>query len=285
MSNEALVRSLRELSNFDDIIDFKRYPIKDLSTPAAQELLKKCRKSIAEVGACELPEFVTPRALQLLQDESTALEKHAFFKPVTGNPYLAPGDAALAKDHPLNLTETTRVGVIAYDQYPELSLLRRIYEYDPIMKFVGAIMQLPAIYRYGDPMGGLNLSVMVKDDYLRWHFDQTDFVTSLSVQATEKGGEFEYVPLIRNEKSENYDAVQKLLLGDRSGVIRIQNNPGTFLLFKGRYSIHRVTPIAGKTTRLMGLFGYDSQPDVCSTPHLLEMRYGRQKPLTTKPTF
>jgi hypothetical protein len=285
MSNEALVRSLQELSNFDDIIDFKHYPIKDLSTPAAQELLKKCRKSIAEVGACELPDFVTPRALKLLQDESALLEKQAFFKPVTGNPYLAPGDATLAKDHPLNLTETTRVGVIAYDQYPELSLLRRIYEYDPIMKFVGAIMQLPAIYRYGDPMGGLNLSVMVKDDYLRWHFDQTDFVTSLSVQATEKGGEFEYVPLIRSEKSENYDEVQKLLLGDRSRVIRIQNNPGTFLLFKGRYSIHRVTPITGKTTRQMGLFGYDSQPNVCSTPHLLEMRYGRQKPLTTKPIF
>jgi hypothetical protein len=285
MSNEALVKSLKELSNFDDIIDFKRYPIKDLSTPAAQELLKKCRKSIADVGACELPEFVKPRALKLLQAESAVLEKQAFFKPVTGNPYLAPGDATLPKDHPRNLTETTRVGVIAYDQYPELSLLRRIYEYDPIMKFVGAIMQLPAIYRYGDPMGGLNLAVMVKDDYLRWHFDQTDFVTSLSVQSTEKGGEFEYVPLIRDEKSENYDAVKKLLLGDRSHVIRIQNNPGTFLLFKGRYSIHRVTPIAGRTTRLMGLFGYDSQPDVHSTPHLLEMRYGRQKPLTTKPTF
>jgi len=285
MSNEALIQSLKELSNFDHIINFKRYPIKDLSAPAAQELLKQCRKSIAELGACELPDFVTPRALELLKQESRALEKNAFFKPVTGNPYLAPGDDKLPKDHPLNMTETTRVGVIAYDQFPEISLLRRIYEYDPLMNFVGTIMQLPAIYRYGDPMGGLNLSVMGEDDYLRWHFDQTDFVTSLSVENSEAGGEFEYVPLIRNDKSENYDEVKKLLKGDRSRVTRIQNHPGTFLLFKGRYSIHRVTPIKGKTTRLMGLFGFDSQPNVCSTPHLLEMRYGRQKALATKPTF
>ena len=285
MSNEALVKSLKELSNFDDIINFKRYPIKDLNAPAAQDLLKQCRKSIAELGACEMPDFVTPRALQLLQEESRALESHAFFKPVTGNAYLAPGDDKLPKDHPVNMTETTRVGVIAYDQYPVISLLRRIYEYDPLMKFVGAIMQLPAIYRYGDPMGGLNLSVMVKNDYLRWHFDQTDFVTSLSVQSSESGGEFEYVPLIRSEKSENYDEVKKLLLGDNSRVIRIKNHPGTLVLFKGRYSIHRVTPIQGKSSRLMGLFGFDSQPNVCSTPHLLEMRYGRQKALTTPPTF
>lgn len=285
MSNEALVRALGELSNFDQIINFKRYPIKDLNTPAAQDLLKQCQKSIAELGACEMPDFVTPRALTLLQQESKVLETSAFFKPVTGNAYLAPGNDQLPKDHPVNMTETTRVGVIAYDQYPEISLLRRIYEYDPLMKFVGAIMQLPAIYRYGDPMGGLNLAVMVKDDYLRWHFDQTDFVTSLSVQATEEGGEFEYVPLIRNEKSENYEDVKKLLKGDNSRVVRIKNHPGTLVLFKGRYSIHRVTPIKGKTSRLMGLFGFDSQPNVCSTPHLLEMRYGRQKPLEKKPTF
>jgi hypothetical protein len=285
MSNEALVKSLKELANFEDIINFKRYPIKDLSTPATQELLKHCRKSIAELGACEMPDFVTPRALKLLQEESRVLEKGAFFKPVAGNAYLAPSDDKLPKDHPINMTETTRVGVIAYDQYPEISLLRRIYEYDPLMKFVGAIMQLPAIYRYGDPMGGLNLAVMVKDDYLRWHFDQTDFVTSLSVQESDAGGEFEYVPLIRSDKSENYDDVKKLLKGDNSRVIRIKNHPGTLVLFKGRYSIHRVTPIKGQTSRLMGLFGFDSQPNVCSTPHLLEMRYGRQKPLATKPTF
>jgi hypothetical protein len=240
---------------------------------------------MAELGACEMPEFISNKALELLQAESAILEKQAFYKPVNANAYLKPGDDSLPKDHPLNMTENTNVGVIAYDQYPEDSLLRRIYEYNPLMDFVGAIMNLPAIYRYGDPMGGLNLSVMRDTDYLRWHFDQTDFVTSLSIQSSDQGGEFEYAPLIRNSENENYDAVRKLLNGDRSLVTRITNKPGTLVLFKGRYSIHRVTPIVGRKNRLMGLFGFDSKPDVRSTPHLLEMRYGRQQPVSKKPTF
>ena len=285
MSNEQLIKDLQSLSDFDHIIDFKKYPIKDLKSAEAQKLLQACRQEVAATGACEMEGFVTAAALDLMQRESRVLEKYAFFKPVVGNAYLAPGDPSLPKDHPLNMTETTRVGVIAYDQYPDISLLRRIYEYDPLMKFIGAIMELPEIHRYGDPMGGLNLSVMVDQDYLRWHFDQTDFVTSLSIQNADQGGEFEYVPLIRSESAENYADVKKLIQGDRSRVIRITNKPGTLVLFKGRYSIHRVTPIQGKTPRLMGLFGFDSKPNVCSTQHLLEMRYGRQKPLANKPTF
>ncbi len=285
MSNQQLINDLNAMYDFDKIINFAKYPVKDLGSPAAKHLLAACRQQVAKTGACEMEDFVTPAALNLMQRESLALEPNAFFKPVVGNAYLAPGDPNLPTDHPLNMTETTRVGVIAYDQYPENSLLRRIYEYDPLMYFIGAIMELPEIHRYGDPMGGLNLSVMVDQDYLRWHFDQTDFVTSLSIQNADKGGEFEYVPLIRSETNENYPEVKKLIAGDYSRVIRITNKPGTLVLFKGRYSIHRVTPIQGKTPRLMGLFGFDSKPNVCSTPHLLEMRYGRQKPLAQKPTF
>jgi hypothetical protein len=285
MSRESLIKDLNALNDFNQIINFKKYPIQDLNAPAAKELLAKCQESIATHGACEMPEFISEEALRLLQRESAVLAEGAFFKPVEGNAYLAPGDKNLPSDHPLNMTETTRVGVIAYDQYPKIALLRRIYEYDPLMRFIGAIMRLPAIYRYGDPMGGLNLSVMVKDDYLRWHFDQTDFVTSLSIRNSETGGEFEYVPLIRTEDAENYGDVKKLLSGDNSRVIKITNKPGTLVLFKGRYSIHRVTKIAGPTSRLMGLFGFDSKPDVRSTPHLLEMRYGRKTALDVPPEF
>ena len=284
-SNAALILSLRELTDFNHIINFKKYPILDLMSPGAQTLLNTCRKSIAELGACELPDFITPKALSVLQSESAILQKNAFYKAVEANAYLKPGDPSLPEDHPLNMTEPTNVGVIAYDQYPENSLLRRIYEWNPLMEFIGAILNLPAIYRYGDPMGGLNLAVMRKTDYLRWHFDQTDFVTSLSIQGSESGGEFEYAPLIRTETNENFSDVKRLLTGDRSKVTKIKNIPGTLVLFKGRFSIHRVTPITGDRQRWMGLFGFDSKPNVCNTPHLLEMRYGRQQPLATKPIF
>lgn len=285
MTHQTLVTALQECNDWSKIINFDAYPIQDLTTPAAKELLTKCRTSMKKLGACEMPDFVRPMALELLKAECAVLEKESFFKRVVANAYLAPGDTSLPKDHPLNMTEDTNVGVVAYDQFPELSLLKKIYEYPALINFVGAILELPEIHPYGDPMGALNLSVMRNTDYLRWHFDQTDFVTSLAIQAGESGGNFEYVPMIRDAKNENYDAVQALLKGDRSRVVHLENRPGTLVLFQGRYSIHRVTPIVGSRPRWIGLFGYDSKPNVMSTPHLREMRYGRQAALTQRPKF
>lgn len=285
MNRDVLIKALQDCNDWSKIINFADYPIQDLSSPAGQKLLSYCRGEMKKLGACELPGFVTPMALDLLQKESVFLEKKAFYKRIFANPYLAPGDESLPDDHPKNLKEDTNVGAVAYDQFPELSLLKRIYEYPHLMQFIGKVLELPEIHPYGDPMGALNLSVMNNGDYLRWHFDQTDFVTSLAIQAGESGGNFEYVPMIRDQHNENFDQVRALLKGDRSRVVHLENRPGTFVLFMGRYSIHRVTPVVGPRPRWIGLFGFDSKPGVVSTPHLREMRYGRQDALTERPSF
>jgi hypothetical protein len=51
--------------------------------------------------------------------------------------------------------------------------------------------------------------------------------------------------------------------------------PGTLLVFAGRYSIHRVSPIVGDTPRLVALLGYDAKPGTMSSELLKEVRYGR----------
>jgi len=40
-------------------------------------------------------------------------------------------------------------------------------------------------------------------------------------------------------------------------------------------TMHRVTPIHGSTSRLVGLFGYDTKPGTMSSDLLKEVRYGR----------
>ena len=67
----------------------------------------------------------------------------------------------------------------------------------------GAHPQPHRLYRYADPMGALNLAVMGEGERLHWHFDQTDFVTSIALRPSEAGGDFEYVPLIRSAIDEN----------------------------------------------------------------------------------
>lgn len=264
---------------FQGLVDLEAYPILDLANPKTKEVISKAKYQLDKVGAAEMPGFLTHEGIERLVKESVQLENAAYWNALTGNAYLDEPENSLPENHVRRWRESTSLGAVGYDQFPEHFLLRKIYEWECFINFIGEVLSLPKLYRYADPMGALNLSVMKQRDYLRWHFDQSDFVTSLSVRNSEKGGDFEYAPRIRGPQNENYDEVGKLLKGDRSRVVTIPNHPGTLLVFQGRYSIHRVTEIQGKTSRLIGLFGYADKPGVMSSDYLRKIRYGRTEPL------
>jgi len=266
---------MRELESPAELVDLHRYPIDGLSSPAARELARHCRRQLDETGACELPEFLTRDAVAMLVQEGDALSPLAYHSVVTGTAYLEVPDRSWPTDHPRRFLDKTSVGVIAYDQFPADSPLRRLYEWDVLMSFVAAALDKERLYRYADPMGALNLAVMGDGERLHWHYDQTDFVTSIALRASEGGGDFEYVPLIRSATDENYPRVKRLFDGDIEGVVRVPMHPGTLLLFEGRNSIHRVTPIHGDTTRLVALLAYDTKPGTRSSKILQMARYGR----------
>lgn len=262
-----------------EVISLESYPIEDLAAPKARELIKHCQNELETKGACELKQFLTQWGLKQLVEDGVRLEPLAYHNALVGNAYLDEPSPDLPEDHVRRMTEPTSLGAVAYDQFPRESVLRKIFEWDPMMLFIGAVLELPKIYRYGDPMGALNLAVMKDGDYLRWHFDQTDFVSSLAVRSADEGGHFEYVPMIRNSHEEKYEQVRAILNGSREGVIKVENDPGSLVLFKGRYSLHRVTPIKGNTSRLIGLFGFDTKEGVNSSDHLRKIRYGRTEAL------
>jgi len=258
------------------LIDLERYPILDLASAAARKLTRHCLEQLDRSGACELPGFLTPQAVELLVREGDQLSALAYHSAATGTAYLEIPDASWPEDHPRKIFDHTSVGVIAYDQFPATSLLRRLYEWEPLMDFIGAALSKERLYRYADPFGALNLAVMGDGERLHWHFDQTDFVTSIALRAADRGGDFEYVPLIRSAADENYQHVKRVLLGSDDSVVRVPMHPGTLLLFEGRNSIHRVTPIAGRTTRLVALLAYDTKPGTRSNKLLQRARYGRE---------
>ncbi len=277
----VLLRGRMALENqwFQGLVDLEVYPILDLENRKIKEVISRAKCQLDQLGAAEMTGFLTPHGVKKLTEESVQMEQSAYWNALTGNAYLDEPEASLPENHIRRWTESTSLGAVGYDQFPEHFLLRRIYEWEPFMNFIREVLSLPKLYRYADPMGALNLSVMKKGDYLRWHFDQSDFVTSLAVRNSEVGGEFEYAPRIRAPKNENYEDVGKLLKGDRTKVVTIPNHPGTLLVFQGRYSIHRVTEIQGETSRLIGLFGYADEPGVMSSDYLRKIRYGRTSPL------
>ncbi len=257
------------------MIDLERYPITSLGTDAARQLTTHCRRQLDDTGACELPGFLTPECVALLVREGDALSAQAYHSVVTGTAYIETPDMTLPSDHPRRIFGTSSVGVIAYDQFPSDSPLRRLYEWEPLMDFIGAALGKDRLYRYADPMGALNLAVMGDGEKLFWHYDQTDFVTSIALRDADEGGDFEYAPLIRSATDENYAAAKRVLEGSSEQVVRVPMCPGTMLLFEGRNSLHRVTPISGHTTRLVALLAYDTKPGTRSSKLLQLARYGR----------
>jgi hypothetical protein len=173
---------------------------------------------------------------------------------------------------------------VGYDVIPRTSVLRRLYESDLLLGFIAAILDRGPLYRYGDPFGALNLSVMAEGDQLQWHFDQTDFVVSLAIQSADRGGDFEVAPRIRSSDDERYAEVARVLDGDSTGVVTLAMSPGTLLIFEGRHSLHRVSPIHGRRLRHVGLLAYDTRPGTMGSDLLRMDRYGRTEPFDEPPS-
>lgn len=276
MENNAASSDRSQELSPAELVDLKRYPILDLNTDAARDLTAHCRAQLDQTGASELPGFLTPEAVELLTREGDELSSLAYHSVATGTPYLEIPDPSWPEDHARRIFDHTSVGVVAYDQFPPDSAMRQLYEWPPLMDFICAALGKERLYHYADPFGALNLAVMGDGERLHWHFDQTDFVTSIALRAAEQGGDFEYVPLIRSASDQNYPAVRRLLKGSDENVVRVAMQPGTLLLFEGRNSIHRVTPIRGSTTRLVALLAYDTKPGTRSSKLLQRSRYGRE---------
>jgi hypothetical protein len=233
------------------------------------------RRQMRDTGACEIPGFVRPAALSQFVDDARRLAPLAHRSGGLGTVYLGFPDETLPVEHPRQWLGNYALGVVAYDLFPVNSPIRRLYESDELRAFVAAILGLDTIHPFADPLGALNLAVMTDGDELQWHFDQTDFVVSLALQDGDEGGDFEVAPFVRSADDERYDDVARVLAGDRAPVRVFPMTPGTLLVFAGRNSVHRVSPIVGSTPRLVGLFGYDTEPGTMSSELLKALRYGR----------
>jgi hypothetical protein len=61
-----------------DLVDLARYPILDLAATAAIALARECREQLDRTGACELPGFLKPEAVEMLVREGDALSSVAY---------------------------------------------------------------------------------------------------------------------------------------------------------------------------------------------------------------
>ena len=234
-------------------------------------------KDFVDRGVAVIPGFLPSWTVDKILLQSEPLLAQAFHSRLIGNAYLSKLDHSLPAEHPYNMTQETALATIAFDEIPNGHTLRDIYLSDELKELVAAIVGEDKLYFYACPMGALNIAVMRAGDYLRWHFDQCDFVVSIPLQDATAGGHFQCVRDIRSSDSPNYDGVRQVLLGQHPDVTELKTNPGDLIVFRGRNTIHRVTTIEGEKPRLMALLSYATTPDCDSSDHLKMIRYGRIK--------
>ncbi len=200
-----------------------------------------------------------------------------------GAAYLAPPDPMVPSDHPTRHLGRFATGVVPYDLFGVDSLIRQFYEWEPLRQLVEDIVDRGPLHPYGDPFGALNLAVMENGDELQWHFDQTDFVVSLAIASATSGGRFEAAPRVRTVDDERFSEVQSVIEGRSDQVYVHPMVAGTLLIFEGRHSLHRVSPVEGHQARLVALLAYDTLEGRCGSALLHQTRYGRTTPFPEPP--
>ena len=264
------------------IVDLEKYPINDIGSLKYKELTNYTRKQLDEDGCCVLPNFIKPNSIQRMKDEVDRNLSKIYFTSDKHNPYFTKDDKTLHEEHPKRIFTVRQSGYLNSDDLEKDSDLNKFYDLEEMLKFVSDSLEAFPLYTWADPLGKNPYSVMHTDHYFPWHFDGNEFTLSVLIQKAEKGGFFEYVPDLRSKHNENFDEVTKVLKGDRTRVKSLDLKPGDLQIFKGRFSMHRVTKIEGKISRYIALLCYAKDSLKINKPEHSKQVYGKALPIHFK---
>ena len=258
-----------------DLVNHEQYPLHRPGSAAYRVLVERCRDDLAKQSACLLHGFTTEEATERMVTEADRIAPDAFSCRDTHNVYMEENDDRYPADHPRRRPQTTILDSIAFDQIRPTDGLHRLYTWDPLLSFIADVLNKKHYYRMADPLAAVTVNVMHQGQNHGWHFDEAEVTTTLMLQAPEEGGAFEYAPNVRPEDRGSYEIVDRVLRGRYPDIRTLKAKPGTLILFVGYRSMHRVTEVKGDVTRYVAVFCFKDQPDVCNSPEVQKLFYGR----------
>jgi len=258
-----------------DILDLDRYPLDRLDSQQGQALVARCKADLAREGMFNLEGLLRPAAItRAVAEVKPQMDAASFTHRRSHNIYFKKDIPGLAPDHPaLRLCETVNHTICA-DQIPG-SVLVQLYEWAPFAAFLAVTMEKPALHTMADPLARVNVMEYRHGEALNWHFDRSEFTTTLLLQAPDAGGDFAYRTDLRSEGDPNYEGVARLLEGRDPEVKLLHLNAGTLNVFRGKNTAHRVTPVVGDRERIITVFSYYERPGVLFTTEERLGFYGR----------
>lgn len=259
-----------------DLLDLDRYPLDRLDSAGGQALVDRCRRELARNGMFNLAGLVKPEVLaRAVSELEPVLATKAFTHARKHNIYFRKDIPGLPADHPALREVVTSNRTICADQMPDGAVVLSIYRWAPLAAFLAQAMAKPRLYTMDDPLACVNVMSYGAGEALNWHFDRSEFTTTLLLQASERGGAFEYRTDLRTDADPNYDGVAKLLAG-KDPLARIEPlTAGTLNVFRGKNTAHRVTTVEGTRPRIIAVFSYYERPGVLFTEEERRGFYGR----------
>ncbi len=252
------------------VINLEQNPIYDA------DFRRQCKNTLDQRGALVLADFLRPEAIKSIKQEGIEQQHLAYFTANSHNIYLKPADPAFTSDHPRNIEVNSSKGCITTDQIPPMSYLHQLYEAESFRAFLCEVLGEQQLYEYADPLSSINLHYASEGQELGWHYDNSSFAITLMIQTPQAGGVFEYVKDVRDaDKNEMNYAVSANVLNGTTSCETLTMDAGTLVLFRGRNSMHRVTPTVGEQTRMLVVLAYNTAPDISLSESARMTFFGR----------
>lgn len=256
--------------NFNIVVDSDRYPAK------TDAFIAESRAKLDADSVLVLPGFIRPAALHMIRDEAEEKRDKAFYCTQKHNVYLTENDDSLPADHAKNRQVESSKGCTCDDDISENSPLRILYNAPEFRQFIMGVTGETQLHAYADPLSSINIHYANRGQELGWHFDNSSFAITLLIDKPEAGSEFEYVKDVRgsDDGATDFDAIDNVLDGKTKPEVLIMK-PGTLVLFRGRNTLHRVTPNESDKTRMLAVLAYNAEAGVALSENARMTFYGR----------
>jgi hypothetical protein len=259
-------------------VDTERYPI-DAPGERREDLIACLQAELNQNGCAVLKHFVREERIAELVAECDRVADRGHRNFNRTNPYFTADRPDLPSTHPLRRFYDRSNAFVPADNFGPESSIRAIYEWPAFAPFVQATLSEPHFFRYADPLADVIVNLAEAGNGFPWHFDTNNYTVTLAIQNAESGGDFEYSPYLRSTTDENYEGVTAVLDGDPRLIRTLRLEPGDLQIFKGRYSLHRVTPLAGSQRRYVAIFSFAEEPNMVGSPERTRQLYGRVLPV------
>lgn len=260
----------------EGMINYEKYPIHARDSEAYKSLIAQLKVDISEKGSISLPDFLTSQGIEVLQQTVIDKTPEANRALRYNNAYDMPIPDDVPEGHALRIVLKSSYASLGHYQLKE-TFIDQLYTCEHVRNFAANVLEIPQLYVHEDKYNACVVMMYEPGDRIDWHFDYGHFVCLINIHEITEGGFHECAPNLRTEDDNCYEDVAAVLNGDRSRVHQSRSTPGAFTIFKGKYSMHRVSEVTGTDTRKSLVMTYEEKTGQTLTEDVRQRYFYREE--------